>query len=223
MNKNIVKRIVQTFLTLILQAVLLFVAAWTVKWIWAWIFVLMGILILIINAIVLPAEVIEERGRKKKNVKKWDKLLTTLNIVPLLGIYVISGLDYRYQITGDFSVLCHSLGLAFVFLGSMLFTWSMVSNKFFSTMVRIQSERGHQVATRGPYKFVRHPGYVGFIIMSVATPIALGSLYALPMAFLVCALFVVRTHLEDQTLAKELPGFIEYSQQVKYRLIPFIW
>lgn len=117
----------------------------------------------------------------------------------------------------------HIMGLAFLFSGSMLFTWSMVSNKFFSTMVRIQDDRNHSVATEGPYKYVRHPGYVGYILMTLATPISLGSLYALSMAFIVFLIIVIRTVLEDKTLNTELIGYKEYSKTVKYKLIPYIW
>jgi len=214
---------IQTVLTLFLQGAILFVTAWSFKWSWAWIFISTGVIILIINAMVLPKEVIEERGKKKENVKKWDKILTTINIFPLLGIYVLSGLDYRFHWTNSLSSGIHIIGLALVFLGSMIFTWSMVSNKFFSTMVRIQDDRDHKVATKGPYKYVRHPGYVGFIIMCIATPVSLGSLYALTMAILVCIIFIIRTKLEDKTLAAELSGYKEYSKQVKYKLIPFLW
>jgi protein-S-isoprenylcysteine O-methyltransferase Ste14 len=115
------------------------------------------------------------------------------------------------------------MGLAFVLLGSMLFTWSMVSNRFFSTMVRIQDERDHKVATEGPYKYVRHPGYVGYILMTIATPISLGSLYALSMAVIVGLIIVVRTILEDETLNTELIGYEEYTKEVRYKLIPYIW
>ncbi len=99
----------------------------------------------------------------------------------------------------------------------------MVSNKFFSTMVRIQSERGHSIAAEGPYKYVRHPGYVGYIFMILATPIVLGSLYALISSLFVMIIFIVRTILEDKTLLDELEGYEEYSHRVKYKLIPFIW
>jgi len=214
---------VQTVSTLLLQGLIMFVSAWSLKWTWAWIYISTGVIILLINAMVLPVEVIRERGKKKENVKKWDRMLTTVNIFPVLGIFLISGLDYRFHWTNDISIGIHIMGLALVFLGSMLFTWSMVSNKFFSTMVRIQDERDHEVATTGPYKYVRHPGYVGFIIMTLATPVSLGSLYALTMAILVCVVFVIRTELEDKTLTAELKGYEEYSKQVKYKLIPFLW
>jgi protein-S-isoprenylcysteine O-methyltransferase Ste14 len=223
MKNNILRRMTQTVLTLLLQGFILFITAWSLKWIWAWILISSSVILLIVNAIVLPREVIEERGRKKENVKKWDKILTTINIFPLLGMYILSGLDYRFKWTMDLEIGIHILGLVLVFLGSMLFTWSMVSNKFFSTMVRIQDERDHRVATGGPYKYVRHPGYAGYILMTLATPILLGSLYALSMAFFVSLIIVIRTALEDKTLNTELTGYKEYSETVKYKLIPFIW
>ncbi|MBU0705027.1 MAG: isoprenylcysteine carboxylmethyltransferase family protein, partial [Chloroflexi bacterium] len=104
-----------------------------------------------------------------------------------------------------------------------LFTWGMTANKFFSTSVRIQEERGHTVASEGPYRYVRHPGYVGYIIALFATALALGSLWALVPAVLATCLFVVRTALEDRTLQKELAGYKEYAQQVRYRLLPGVW
>jgi len=223
MNKDIVRRIVQVISTLFLQCFILFVSAGSLSWSWAWIFLSTQIIILVINFIVLPREVMEERGRKKEKVKRWDKILMTLNIIPVLGIYVLSGLDYRFNWSNPFPIIIQVSGLIIVFLGSMLFTWSMISNKFFSTMVRMQSERGHSTAVEGPYEYVRHPGYVGYILMAMATPIALGSIYALLMSFLVMIIFIIRTALEDKTLLKELEGYEEYSKKVKYRLIPFIW
>jgi len=108
-------------------------------------------------------------------------------------------------------------------LGQGLFTWGMVSNKFFSTAVRIQTDRDHTVASGGPYRYVRHPGYVGYITASFATALALGSLWALIPAGLTMCLLVVRTALEDQTLQDELDGYKEYAQQVRYRLLPGVW
>jgi protein-S-isoprenylcysteine O-methyltransferase Ste14 len=223
MKKDILRRIAQTILTLFMQGFILFITAWTFKWVWAWILISGGVIILVINAIVLPQEVIAERGKKKENVKKWDRILTSINIIPLLGVYILSGLDYRFHWTMDLQTGIHIMGLALAFLGSMLFTWAMVSNKFFSTLVRIKDERGHKVATEGPYKYVRHPGYFGYILMTLATPISLGSLYALSMALIVAVIFVIRTLLEDNALKTELNGYEEYSKTVKYKLMPFIW
>ena len=223
MNKNVVRRIAKVVIVFLLQGVILFVASGTLHWNWAWFFIFVQIVILLINYAILPKKVIEERGREKKNVKKWDKILVGLSIIPAIGIYVLSGLDYRLSWSPGFHSSIHIISLAILLLASMLFTWSMVSNKFFSTMVRIQKERGHTLVAEGPYKYVRHPGYLGYILMVIATPVALGSIYALLMSFLVMIIFIIRTAMEDKTLLNELEGYREYSQKIKYKLIPSIW
>ncbi|TFH42153.1 MAG: isoprenylcysteine carboxylmethyltransferase family protein [Chrysiogenales bacterium] len=223
MNKNIAKRVAQVFFSLVLQGVILFLCAWTIQWQWAWILLSFNIVILIVNFNVLPKEVIEERGRKKENVKKWDRILTSINIIPVVGIYAIAGLDYRYQWSLELNNAFHASSLIFYVLGSMLFTWAMVNNRYFSTMVRLQRERGHQVATSGPYRFVRHPGYLGLIVVTLSVSPALGSLYALIMSAISVILFVIRTKLEDTTLKAELDGYADYSKRVRYRLVPHVW
>ena len=99
----------------------------------------------------------------------------------------------------------------------------MAVNKFFSTIVRIQKERGHYVVTGGPYKFVRHPGYTGAIIVSISLPLLLGSVWALIPAMIGDIILIIRTVLEDNTLKKELQGYDEYTRRVPHRLIPGIW
>jgi protein-S-isoprenylcysteine O-methyltransferase Ste14 len=223
LNINIAKRVTQVLFTFILTGAVMFLSAWTVAWKWAWILMGVNIVVLGINFFALPAELIEERGRKKENVKAWDRILAVMGIVPYFGVYVVAGLDYRFYWSPELDACVHALSLLCYFLGSMLVTWAMVSNRFFSTMVRLQTDRDHTVATGGPYRFVRHPGYVGFIITLVTTPIILGSLYALPVSALSVILLVIRTALEDATLKAELGGYAEYSKKVKYRLLPFIW
>jgi len=223
MNTNVIRRLVQVFLILFIQGVILFAAAGTLFWKWAWILLLLSVVILIINLLVIPLELIEERGRLKKDAKKWDKVLTSINIIPTILLYVCSGLDYRFNLTGNVNILINITGLVLSFSGAMLFTWSMISNKFFSTLVRLQTDRKHIVATGGPYRFVRHPGYVGYIIMSFATPMALGTLWGLIFSGITGILLIIRTALEDNTLKRELAGYNEYAEKVKYRLIPFLW
>ena len=208
---------------MLIEGVFLFIAAGTLNWTWAWILLLTGFFLLLINLIVLPAELIEERGKKKENVKKWDKMINAINIIPTILMFVFSGLDFRFKWTEDVGILTHITGLVLIVLGQMLFTWSMVSNKFFSTLVRLQTDRQHTVATEGPYRYVRHPGYVGYIVFSLATPVALGTFWGLIFAGMTGVLFVIRTALEDATLKRELPGYAGYAENVKYRLIPFLW
>jgi protein-S-isoprenylcysteine O-methyltransferase Ste14 len=222
-SKDFVRRLIQVFSVLILQGAVLFIAAGTLSWNWAWAVLLLGLLLLLINLILLPAELVEERGRKKKNVKKWDKVLSSITSIPTILMYVFSGLDHRLDWTGDVSSVINMAGLVFIFLGSLMFTWSMVSNKFFSTLVRLQFDRQHTVATEGPYKFVRHPGYLGYMTFTLATPVALGAFSGLIFSVIICILLIVRTALEDATLKKELPGYTDYTENVRYKLIPLLW
>src|SRR5512138_3427982 len=120
MNVNIVKRILQVLFSFILISVIMFLSAWTVRWLWAWMLVGANILVLAVNLFVLPAEVIEERGRKKENVKKWDRVLSYLSIIPSLGVYVVAGLDYRFYWSAEYDAVIHALCLACYFLASML-------------------------------------------------------------------------------------------------------
>ena len=108
-------------------------------------------------------------------------------------------------------------------LGYALGTWSMAANAFFSTVVRVQEDRDHAVATAGPYHYVRHPGYAGSFAFELATPILLGSLWALVPGGLAALLLVIRTALEDRTLHNELDGYEAYAKRVRYRLLPGLW
>ena len=137
--------------------------------------------------------------------------------------YIVAGLDVRYGWTGGIPLWLHIVTLVIAALGYALGTWAMAANAFFSQIVRIQDDRGHTVVTDGPYQFVRHPGYVGTIAFELATPIMLGSLWALIAGVLAALLLVVRTALEDRILHKELEGYAEYAQQTRYRLLPGVW
>ena len=223
MNKNALRRIIQVIVTQVILFLILFISAGTITWIWPWLFLLVSIILGVINFFIIPPEVIEERGRKKENVKKWDKILTSINTIPTILLYVCCGLDHRFGWTNSLPVVIHISGFILTFAGSMLFSWSMVSNKFFSTLVRLQHDRQHTVATGGPYKYIRHPGYVGYILMSAATPVALGTLWGLVLSGITAILLIIRTSMEDNTLKKELPGYADYAEKVKYRLLPLVW
>jgi protein-S-isoprenylcysteine O-methyltransferase Ste14 len=224
MTAAIVKRMVQVLVQFLILAVLLFISAGRLNWGWAWAYLSVGGGILIINALVMPPALIAERGRTdKKDIEGWDRVLTPLIVFPALGAPIVAGLDERLGWSPQLALTVRIIGLVFIALGQGLFTWSMVSNKFFSTSVRIQMDRDHTVATGGPYRYVRHPGYVGYIISAFATPLALGSLWALIPAAIMLCLFVVRTALEDRTLQAELNGYKEYTQRVRYRLVPGLW
>jgi protein-S-isoprenylcysteine O-methyltransferase Ste14 len=104
-----------------------------------------------------------------------------------------------------------------------LIWWVTSVNRRLSTMVRIQDDRGQQVVTNGPYRYVRHPMYVGTVLFAPGIPLLLGSWWALIPAGMIIVIFIIRTAMEDKTLMEELPGYAEYTKQVRYRLIPGIW
>jgi protein-S-isoprenylcysteine O-methyltransferase Ste14 len=222
-ERNVHRRFMQVIMQIVLFAVLLFVSADGLHWPWAWIYLGIYVAGVIANAFILPRTVIEERGKSKENVKEWDKVITTLSIFPGLGLFVVAGLDYRFGWSTKVSIWIQLASLVLMILGYALFVWAMVSNPFFSTAVRIQFDRDHKTAAEGPYQHVRHPGYLGFIASNLATALVLGSLWALIPGAITAGLLIVRTALEDSTLHKELDGYKEYAEKVKYRLIPRIW
>ena len=115
------------------------------------------------------------------------------------------------------------IALILIVLGYVLGSWPLLENRFFSGVVRIQTDRGHHVVTTGPYRFIRHPGYVGALWSYLAMPFFLDSAWAfIPTGLLVIVVFL-RTYLEDKTLQAELPGYKEFTQKTKYRLLPWFW
>jgi protein-S-isoprenylcysteine O-methyltransferase Ste14 len=223
MSRAVRKRMLQVIITYLVLAAILFVSSWRLSWLWAWAYLGVGFAILVINAAILPAELIAERGQPRDNVKRWDRMLTTLAGLPTLGVPIVAGLDERFGWSSQMVPAIHLTGLAFFALGQGLFSWAMASNKYFSTAVRIQMDRGHTVATSGPYRYVRHPGYTGYIVSFLGMALALGSLWAIIPAGLIACLLVVRTALEDRTLQDELSGYKDYARRVRYRLLPGVW
>ena len=223
-TRNLLRRGLQVARNTLFLDVCLFLAAGRLRWAWGWAYVGVGLGILLLNLLVLPPEVVAERGqRRKQNVKTWDRLLSPLIFVPALAAPIVAALDWRLEWAPQLSWLIQLAGLAAIALGQGLFTWAMTSNKFFSTVVRIQADREHAVTSEGPYRYVRHPGYVGYIVSLFGTALGLGSLWALIPAALAASGFVVRTALEDRTLQHELPGYAEYARRTRYRLLPGVW
>jgi protein-S-isoprenylcysteine O-methyltransferase Ste14 len=178
------------------------------------------------NALILipkNPELLIERVTRKKSDKAWDTVI--LSIVGLITIakHIVAGFDVRWGWTARMPLALQIAALLVAVLGYALGTWAMAANPFFSMVYRIQKERGHTVATGGPYGLVRHPSYTGTIAFEFATPIILGSLWALIPAGLAALLFVVRTWLEDRALHEELDGYRDYAARVRYRLLPGIW
>ena len=210
---------------ILLVAAILFISAGRLDWPIAWVFLAIYTAIILIGVIFVDPELIEERGHIGPGAKRWDIILASLVVVFLFpATFLIAGLDAgRYHWSPLFPIWVQLLALLVFILGSAISSWAIITNKFFSTVVRIQTNRGHYVITGGPYGYVRHPGYTGAIIVSISIPLILGSLWALIPALIGDCILVIRTILEDNTLKKELEGYDTYASRVHYRLIPGIW
>lgn len=221
------KRMLQIVFFILVQATVLFISSGRLDWLMAWVYIGVYVGLFVINAlIILPKnpEMIAERAQIKEGAKDWDRLLAVI-----LGFYgpvatlTVAGLDLRFGWSPQLASAFQFAAFALLGGGYYLVSWAMWSNRFFSGVVRIQRDRGHTVATGGPYQYVRHPGYAGMIASSLATPLLLGSLWALIPAGLTVYVTVVRTALEDRTLQEELDGYKDYTERVRYRLMPGFW
>ncbi|SEF61366.1 methyltransferase family protein [Vibrio hangzhouensis] len=159
-----------------------------------------------------------------KNAKPWDRVLAPMMAVSVgFPMVIVAGLDHRYNWSSEFVPWLIGIGFVSITIGYTFAAWALAENRFFSSVVRIQTERGHVVCDSGPYRFVRHPGYAGNILALFGIVLALSSVWALIPAALASIISVIRTVLEDQTLHEELPGYRDYARRVRYRLIPGIY
>jgi protein-S-isoprenylcysteine O-methyltransferase Ste14 len=198
---------------------------WSRGWLYALITIGMSILSRVLIYKKSPGLARERAGyASAEGVKPWDKKL-----VPWITIYlplvtlIVAGLNERFGWPPEVPQWLAWASLVVIVLGYAFGIWAMLSNPFFSAVVRIQTDRGQVVVEAGPYRYVRHPGYVSGIFTWLAIPLLLNSFWALIPAVAACALTVLRTKLEDQTLIEELPGYKEYTQRTRYRLLPGVW
>ena len=159
-----------------------------------------------------------------QNAKAWDKVLAPLMAVSIsFPMVIVAGLDHRYNWSPEFPLWLSVIGFILIAFGYAFAAWAVAENRFFSSVVRIQTERGHVVCDTGPYRFVRHPGYAGNILPLFGIVLALGSVWTLIPTAVALIIMVIRTALEDLTLLEELSGYRDYAQRVRYRLIPGIY
>jgi len=159
-----------------------------------------------------------------QEAKSWDKVLAPLMAVSVFfPPVIVAGLDHRFGGSPVFPTWLALLGFMLIAWGYAFAAWALVENRFFSSVVRIQTDRGHLVCDTGPYRIVRHPGYAGSILPLAGIVLALSSIWTLIPAMVALIMTVIRTTLEDQTLQDELPGYREYAQRVRYRLMPWIF
>ncbi|MFC1676452.1 methyltransferase family protein [Planctomycetota bacterium] len=223
--------VIGTFVAPLIQGVLLFVAAGHVNLFRGWLCLAIGLVSMfggiLVVSIFNPA-LVNERGRwsKKVDTKWWDKwLVPVYAIIAFYVVPLVMGLD-----VGRYNWSQPELAIGWAFLGGVMFIagsviihWAMIVNRHFETTVRIQEDREHKVIMAGPYKFVRHPGYVGAILWGISAPLIVGSVWAMIPTVIAIALLVFRTWLEDRTLHGELDGYTDYAHRVRCRLVPWLW
>ena len=199
-------------------------------WDWweAWVYAIIGILGFAISRVLAARrnpDILAERARflQHEDAKPWDKIMS-----PLIGlggglIPLVAGLDALFDGSPSVSLPVKITALVIILAGYALGSYALIENRFFSGMVRIQTDRGHQVVSSGPYRWIRHPGYSGALLTYLATPFFLDSIWAfLPVIFITIVLGI-RTSLEDKVLQDELQGYRDYTKRVRYRLIPGVW
>jgi protein-S-isoprenylcysteine O-methyltransferase Ste14 len=218
----------QTVIWLLLLGAILFGSAGTLDWPEAWVLLVGSGALGLASALIIARQdpqLMRERmrGPIQSQQKPWDKVLLVVVLVLCLAMFIVAGLDaVRYR-TSHMPVWLEVLGAAGVVLAIYMFHIVMRTNSYATAVVRIQTERGHQVISTGPYAFVRHPMYSGAILYFLGIALLLGSWYAVAIAVALIALFGLRAVWEEQTLIHELPGYAAYAARVRYRLVPGVW
>ena len=196
---------------------------WWVGWALSGIYIIWSAASAILILPVNPA-MLAERARPSKDTPKWDIVLLAGMGILMLIEYIVASLDAKLGWSPEFPIAIKIISTIIAAFGyDILLVWAMVSNAFFVATVRIQTDRGHSVITSGPYQYLRHPGYLGSILLNLMVPFMLNSLWAIIPGILSALVLIIRTTMEDKTLISELPGYKEYAERVRYRLLPGVW
>ena len=220
---------IRLIITYLLIPLVLLVCGWDLGWWQAWVYSLLivaaGVGGRILGERRHPGLTVERQNTKSvQKAKAWDKVLAPLMAISIsFPLVIVAGLDHRYRWSPVIPLWINILGFILVAIGYILAVWALVENRFFSSVVRIQTERGHVVCDTGPYRIVRHPGYAGNILPLPGIVLALSSVWTVIPAVVALVIAILRTALEDRTLQEELPGYREYAHRVRYRLFPGIY
>lgn len=208
---------------------LVFILAGTVKWWQAWVYIGISYAASITSRALITKihpDLVQERVSysEKADAKKWDKILMPfVALISPAAYFIVAGLDHRFGWSNPVPIWLYIVALVFTLLFYAFSTWALVTNRFFSAVVRIQTDRGHTVVDTGPYQYVRHPGYLAGSMVALFFPFMIGSWWAFIPVGIMVIFVVLRTALEDKMLINELPGYLEYAQKTRFRLIPGIW
>lgn len=220
--------IIQILIVVVLIPLLPLLISWHWSWWEAWVNALIcigGFAISRILAARKNPDLIAERAKmlQHDDAKSWDKILAPLVSLGSGFMFVAAGLDAVFHWSSPFGLPVKLIALLVILAAFAFSSWALLENRFFSVMVRIQTDRGQYVISTGPYAWIRHPGYLGALVTYIAMPILLDSIWALLPAFILVIALIARTALEDKTLQAELPGYADYARKVHYRLLPGVW
>jgi protein-S-isoprenylcysteine O-methyltransferase Ste14 len=225
LRQGILRRARQLVIQNLIIGLILFLGSGRLGWVWAWLYLGFSVLQILVNFVLMwriSPELIVERAEGGEHTKSWDRTIAPISALLWLAIFLVAAFDERWA-WSTVPLWVNLIGFVLLIIGGVLVGWAMLTNAYFSTGIRIQEDRGHKVVTEGPYRFVRHPGYLAMGIVGLSQALLLGSLWALIPVGLAMGPMVVRTALEDRALHEELEGYKEYAQNVRYRLLPGVW
>jgi protein-S-isoprenylcysteine O-methyltransferase Ste14 len=205
---------------------LLFGAAGTTAWAQGWTFIALWAIATALPNVALAREnpdLFSRRARGLALGRPYERVLKATYIALILAMPVVAGLDVQRFGWSDLPKALVYGGTLLVLGGSVVQAWAMTENRHYESGLRIQRDIGHKVIYNGPYRIVRHPGYLAAIVQTAGAPLVLGSTWAWLPVLGVAAVLVTRALLEDRYLREELKGYIAYTRQVPTLLLPGIW
>lgn len=227
LRKGLIRRIIQLVAQQIFTLAILLLCAGSFSFTRAYINVAFTTLLVICNALYIyprNPEVIVERSRFHEGTHKFDKIILPIYFLVTLALFIVGGLDAgRYQWMPLPATPWAYIGAALAALGMIPIAGALGENPHLEMTARIQAERGHRVISTGPYRFVRHPMYLGTLIQFFGFPLFIGSGIAFIPCVLSAVVLIVRTYYEDQMLHDELDGYADYAKKTRYRLLPGIF
>lgn len=225
-RKEIFSRSVTGILGLAVFTMLWFGVAGRVTWWQGWAFLLTFIIyvsILVWRLSKVNPELVRERNLPADKAEAWDRVVMGIYIVILVVLLIVSALDGGRYVWSDIPLGVQMIGWILLIVAGVIVWHVMMTNAYLSSWARIQDDRGQVVIQEGMYRRIRHPMYLGIMVSFLGIPLLLNSWWAMIPSVVIVGLFVYRTYREDQMLIDGLAGYTEYTEKVRYRLLPGIW
>ena len=225
-RKEILSRVVGGIIGLAVFALAWFGLAGRVTWWQGWAFLLFFIIYvcaLVWRLMKVNPELVRERNLPADRAENWDQVVMRAYTVVLIALLIVAALDGGRFLWSNIPWMVQIVGWILVVVGSAIIWHVMMTNAYLSSWARIQDEREQVVVQEGFYRYIRHPMYLGIILCFWGIPLILNSWWAMIPGFVIIGLFVYRSYREDQMLIDGLAGYAEYTQKVRYRLLPGIW